>query len=216
MEGSAQVGVGGAEHSFRCLPVSLYPRAESSGALGLAVLGMSMCHGVCVRQRVRPQARFLPCFENVLKCQATFGNIHMLMQATSNAPSGSCCALGCGVRSVMGALVSGEEHQVGSIVLRMLRMLEPRQLLLLLVQDVSSPSVPGWQELGAGAEPRHKAPRCFSHCQVTHLPRSICRALSSHGRSSKTHPLHAFIYFPCHSQAWLQRCLEDPEQLYEA
>lgn len=28
----------------------------------------------------------------------------------------------------------------------------------------------------AGAEPRHKAPRCFSSCQVTHLPRSICRA----------------------------------------
>lgn len=62
------------------------------------------------------------------------------------------------------------------IVLRMLRMLEPRQLLLLLVQDVNSHSVPRWQGLGAGAEPRHKAPRCFSSCQVTHLPRSICRA----------------------------------------
>lgn len=97
MEGSAQISVGRAEHSSRCwLPISLYPHAESSGALELAVLGMSMCHCVCVTQRARPQAQFLPCFESVLKCQKTFGNVHMLMQLTSNAPSGSCCELRCG------------------------------------------------------------------------------------------------------------------------
>lgn len=76
----------------------------------------------------------------------------------------------------MGVLVAGEEDQVASIVLSMLRMLEPRQLLLLLVQDVNNHSVPRWQELEAGAEPRLKAPMCFSSCQVTHLPRSVCRA----------------------------------------
>lgn len=43
----------------------------------------------------------------------------------------------------------------------------------------------------------------------------VC-ALSSHGRSNETHPLHAFTYFPCHAWAWLQCLLEDPEQLYEA
>lgn len=43
----------------------------------------------------------------------------------------------------------------------------------------------------------------------------VC-ALSSHGRSSETHPLHAFTYFPCHAWTWLQHWLEDPEQLYEA
>lgn len=52
--GSGRLCTGGcwvAEHSSRYwLPISLYPRAESSGALGLAVLGMSVCYHVCVRQ----------------------------------------------------------------------------------------------------------------------------------------------------------------------
>lgn len=42
----------------------------------------------------------------------------------------------------------------------------------------------------------------------------VC-AVSSPGKSSKTHPLHVFSYFPCHAWAWLQRWLEDPEQLYK-
>lgn len=177
VEGSAQVGVGRAEHSSRCwLPISLNPSAEPSGALGLAVLGMSMCHRICVRQRVRTQVWFLPCFESLFKCQATSEISICSCRFFQVLYQGSCCELRCGVRSVTGVLVSGEEHQVAPIVLRMLRMLEPRQLLLLLVQDVNSHSVPQWQGLGAGAEPRHKAPRCFFSCQVTHLPRSICRA----------------------------------------
>lgn len=124
----------------------------------------------------------------------------MLMQVTSNAPSGNCCELGRGVRSGTGVLVSGEEHQVGPIVLRMLRMLEPRQLLVVMVQDVNSqcPTVAG---AGDWSRAQGQGSQVFSSCQVTHLPRNICRALPRfvlcpvmEGAVKHIHYMHLLIF----------------------
>lgn len=68
----------------------------------------------------------------------------------------------------MGILVSGEEHQVGSVVLRLLRMLEPRQLLLLLVQDVNSHSVPRCQ--GLEQSPGSRFPGVFPVARLHTFP----------------------------------------------